>query len=72
MDINYVLMIVYLNFVEIWGFKMSIVLEKNGKYVLKVYSHLNKVVQLTYDKKQAMDFPNEAQDRQMRLQEIQA
>jgi len=33
-----------------------IILEKSGKYVLKVYSHLNKAVQLTEDKKQAKEF----------------
>ena len=32
---------------------MSIVLEKNGKYVLKVYSYLDKAVQLTENKHQA-------------------
>lgn len=35
---------------------MSIILEKSGKYVLKVYSHLDKVVQLTDKKEQAKTF----------------
>ena len=33
-----------------------IILEKNGKYILKVYSYLDKAVQLTDDKKQAKTF----------------
>lgn len=34
---------------------MSVILEKDGKYVLKVHSHVNKCVQLTDKKEQALD-----------------
>lgn len=37
-----------------------IILEKSGKYVLKVYSHLDKAVQLTDDKKQAKTFESKS------------
>ena len=39
---------------------MSVILEKNNKYVLKVYSHIDKAVQLTEDKKQALEFQSKS------------
>lgn len=39
---------------------MSIILEKNGKYILKVYSHLDKAVQLTDKKEQALEFQSKS------------
>ena len=39
---------------------MSIILEKNNKYVLKVYSHIDKAVQLTDKKEQALEFQSKS------------
>ena len=37
-----------------------IILEKDGKYVLKVYSYLDKAVQLTDDKQKAKTFESKS------------
>ena len=39
---------------------MSIILEKNGKFILKVYSHLDKAVQLTENKQKALEFQSKS------------
>ena len=43
---------------------MSIILEKNGLFVYKIYSQADKAVQLTENKKEAMSFKDKvlAQD----------